>query len=98
MSDLTTAQILGTAPVQVDSRPNIRTNQMASLIAQAVADNLPYGAMYRYHDNFITINTIKSVNQDGETITDLEKRPMDARRFTTWIEQFMTFSAGEKNL
>ena len=47
MSDLTTAQILGTAPVQVDSRPNIRTNQMASLIAQAVADNLPYGAMYR---------------------------------------------------
>ena len=97
MSDLTTAQILGTAPLQVDGRPNIRTNQMASLIAQAVADNLPFGAMYRYHDEFITINTVKSINQAGEIITELEKRPMTAKRFTTWIEQFMTFSAREKD-
>ena len=97
MSDLTTAQILGTAPLQVDGRPNIRTNQMASLIAQAVADNLPFGAMYRYHDEFITINTVKSINQAGETITELEKRPMDAKRFITWIEQFMTFSSAEKD-
>ncbi|WP_288859003.1 primase-helicase family protein [Akkermansia sp.] len=70
---------------------------MASLIAQAVADNLPFGAMYRYHDEFITINTVKSINQAGEIITELEKRPMTAKRFTTWIEQFMTFSAREKD-
>jgi hypothetical protein len=70
---------------------------MASLIAQAVADNLPFGAMYRYHDEFITINTVKSINQAGETITELEKRPMDAKRFITWIEQFMTFSSAEKD-
>lgn len=41
---------------------------------QAVADNMPLRGMYRYHDEFITINTIKSVNQDGETITELEKK------------------------
>ena len=93
MSDLTTAQILGAAPVMVDGRPNIRTNQQVSLIAQAVADNLPSGALYRYHDEYVTISTIKSTNQDGETTTELEKRPMDPRRFTTWIEQYMTFSA-----
>lgn len=97
MSDLTTAQILGTAPVMVDGRPNIRTNQQVSLIAQAVADNLPSGALYRYHDEYVTISTIKSTNQDGETTTELEKRPMDPRRFTTWIEQYMTFSAGPED-
>lgn len=74
MSDLTTAQILGAAPVMVDGRPNIRTNQQVSLIAQAVADNLPSGALYRYHDEYVTISTIKSTNQDGET-TELEKGP-----------------------
>jgi hypothetical protein len=97
MSDLTTAQILGAAPVMVDGRPNIRTNQQVSLIAQAVADNLPSGALYRYHDEYVTISTIKSTNQDGETTTELEKRPMDPRRFTTWIEQYMTFSAGPED-
>ena len=65
MSDLTTAQILGAAPVMVDGRPNIRTNQQVSLIAQAVADNLPSGALYRYHDEYVTISTIKSTNDDG---------------------------------
>lgn len=97
MSDLTTAQILGAAPVMVDGRPNIRTNQQVSLIAQAVADNLPSGALYRYHDEYVTISTIKSTNQDGETTTELEKRPMDPRRFTTWIEQYMTFSASAED-
>lgn len=81
MSDLTTAQILGAAPVMVDGRPNIRTNQQVSLIAQAVADNLPSGALYRYHDEYVTISTIKSTNQDGETTTELEKRPMDPPAF-----------------
>lgn len=98
MSKLTTAQILGTAPVQVDGRPNIRTNQMASLVAQAVADNLPYGALYRYRDEFITINTVQRVTPDGSTYVVLEKRHMTASRFTTWVEQFMTFSPRENDL
>ncbi|MCQ5041951.1 hypothetical protein NE654_12830, partial [Akkermansia muciniphila] len=81
----------------VDGRSNIRTNQHVSLIAQAVADNLPSGALYRYLDEYVTISTIKSTNQHGETTTELEKRPMDPRRVTTWIEQYITFTASPQD-
>lgn len=97
MSQLTTAQILGTAPLQQDGRPNVRTNQLASVIAQSVADNLPYGALYRYRDEYMTICTQIQSTPEGSTYKILEKRVMTANRFATWIEQFMTFSPTEKD-
>lgn len=91
-SDLTTAQILGAAPVGGDVRPCVLTSQPVSMIAQGVADNLPAGALYRHHDEFVTLGLVEMVGEGGEVRRVLERRVMDARRFASWVEQFVCFA------
>ena len=95
-SNLTAGQILGYSSVETAGKPVVKVENMASAVAQAVCDNLPEGVLYRYRGEFVTVTVKKVVANDGSERCEVEKREMTAKRFCTWVEQWMVFERNEK--
>lgn len=92
---LTHGQISGTAPLEPAHLPSIYTRRPISDLARAVASNIPPGTLWLYRGEPVTIGHKTETDKDGTTYSTPDVQPMDADRFATWVEQFMSFRKAE---
>lgn len=92
---LTNAQINGTAPLEPAHLPSIYTRRPISDLARAVAGNIPAGTLWLYRGQPVTIGSKSETDKDGNTYTKPDVQAMDADRFATWVEQYMSFRKTE---
>lgn len=92
---LTPAQILGAAPLLPGGLPSIYTKRPISELARAVATNIPRGALWLYHGRIVTISHKAETDTEGNTYHVPEVKDMDADRFPSWVEQFISFRKAE---
>lgn len=92
---LTPAQINGSAPLIPFGRASVHTKRPIAELAEAVASNIPPGNLYLYHGNIVTIGETTETDTEGNTYAVPDVRTMDADRFATWVEQFMSFRKTE---
>ncbi len=92
---LTHGQISGTAPLEPAHLPSVYTKRPISDLARAVATNIPLGVLWLYHGKIVTIGCKAETDPEGNTYHVPEVKDMDADRFPSWVEQFMSFRKAE---
>lgn len=92
---LTHGQISGTAPLEPARLPSVYTKRPISDLARAVAGNIPPGSLWLYRGKPVTIGSKAETDTDGTTYRTPDVVEMDADRFSTWVEQYMTFRKAE---
>lgn len=90
-AELTDGQILGYTPATAPKLPTVNFRLCDAALCRAVAANLPPDSLYRMDDTYLTIEHESRVDQKGETVRCLVRRPMSAARFCSWIEGHMRF-------
>lgn len=93
MRELTTAQRLGSVPIDTPRKPAVNV-KIADVIAisRAVLQNLPPHTLFRRGEDFLTVERAAAPDESG--YYPVTQRLMTPRRFRSWLLNFMLFQEG----
>lgn len=93
MTELTTAQRLGAAPIDLPRKPavNIKTADVLG-ISRSILQNLPRHSLFRRGDEFLTVE--RSCTRNDAGFFPVACRAMTTRRLRSWLLNYMTFRDG----